>query len=124
MTPDEYQDFKESSNAVVTDGAGRCASRRRPRRSSRRRRQRARLAAARARTTSAGASTDVVADRITPNAAFAAVSGGGIWKTTDGGANWTNLWPDANTQTMGAFAQAPNGDLWAGTGRPTRPAAA
>ncbi len=68
-----------------------------------------------------GRVTDVVADRNTPNSAFAAVSGGGIWKTTDGGANWTNLWPDSNTQTMGAFAQAPNGDLWAGTGEANPP---
>ena len=65
--------------------------------------------------------TDVVADRFTPNAAFAAVSGGGIWKTTDGGANWTRLWPDSNTQTMGAIAQAPNGTLWAGTGEANPP---
>src|SRR4051794_26792005 len=63
-----------------------------------------------------GRVTDVVADRFTPDAAFAAVSGGGIWKTTDGGEHWTSTWPDANTQAMGAFAQAPDGTLWAGTG--------
>ena len=68
-----------------------------------------------------GRVTDVVADRFTPNSAFAAVSGGGIWKTTDGGANWTSIWPDANTQTMGAFAQAPDGTLWAGTGEANPP---
>ena len=65
--------------------------------------------------------TDVVADRFTPNSAFAAVSGGGIWKTTDGGANWTSIWPNENTQSMGAFAQAPDGTLWAGTGEANPP---
>ena len=59
-----------------------------------------------------------------PDAAFAAVSGGGIWKTTDGGANWTSVWPDSNTQTMGAFAQAPTARCGPAPARPTRPAAA
>ncbi len=120
MTPDEFQDFKESSNAIVTGAQID--------------RQKAQAAAVEPAAGVNGLSwkqlgpyniggrvTDVVADRFTPNAAFAAVSGGGIWKTTDGGANWTNLWPDANTQTMGAFDQAPNGDLWAGTGEANPP---
>ncbi len=65
--------------------------------------------------------TDTVADRFKANSAFAAVSGGGIWKTEDGGANWTSIWPDTNTQTMGSMAQAPDGTLWAGTGEANPP---
>jgi photosystem II stability/assembly factor-like uncharacterized protein len=68
-----------------------------------------------------GRVSDIVADRFTPNAAFAAAASGGIWKTTDGGANWKSIWPDANVQAMGAFAQAPDGTLWAGTGEANPP---
>ena len=68
-----------------------------------------------------GRVTDVVADRFTPNTAFAAVSGGGIWKTSDGGNTWASIWPDQNVQTMGAVAQASDGTLWAGTGEANPP---
>ena len=101
-------------------GAGRCACRRRPPRS------RPRRTGSRWKQLGpyniGGRVTDVVADRFTPNSAFAAVSGGGIWKTTDGGANWTSIWPDANTQTMGAVrAGAQTATLWAGTGEANPP---
>src|SRR5262249_37049818 len=111
--PDEMLDLKQSSNAFVSA-------------------EQVRRAQAQAAAVPAAASgiawqqlgpfniggrvTDVVADRFTPNSAFAAVSGGGIWKTTDGGANWVAVWPDSNTQSMGSFAQAQDGTLWAGTG--------
>ena len=65
--------------------------------------------------------TDVQVDYTTPDAVFAAVSGGGIWRSTDKGINWTSIWPDSNVQTMGAFAQAPDGTLWAGTGEANPP---
>jgi photosystem II stability/assembly factor-like uncharacterized protein len=116
--PDEMLDLKQSSNAFVSA-------------------EQVRRAQAQAAAVPAAASgiawqqlgpfniggrvTDVVADRFTPNTAFAAVSGGGIWKTTDGGANWVTVWPDANTQAMGAFAQAQDGALWAGTGEANPP---
>ena len=119
-TPDEFQDLRESSNAPAS--------------AAQIERQKAQAAAVDPAAGPNGLSwkqlgpyniggrvTDVVADRFTPNAAFTAVSGGGIWKTSDGGASWANLWPDENTQTMGAFAQAPNGDLWAGTGEANPP---
>ena len=121
-SPDEYLDFKQSSNSVVTEAQV----------------KRAQAQAAEVAPAASGLAwqqlgpynvggrvTDVVADRFTPNAAFAAVSGGGIWRTTDGGANWTPIWPDTNTQTMGAFAQA-TGQRRCGPARarPTRPAAA
>ncbi len=70
---------------------------------------------------------DVVVDTYTPpvngNAVvFAAVSSGGIVKSTDGGVTWTPSWPASYTQPMGALAlapptaSAPQGTLWAGTG--------
>src|SRR3954471_17628696 len=119
-TPNELMDLKQSSNDVVTEAMVK--------------RQQAQAAAVEPAAAPNGISwkqlgpynvggrvTDVVADRFTPNAAFAAVSGGGIWKTTDGGLNWTSLWPNENVQNMGSFAQSPNGDLWAGTGEANPP---
>src|SRR3954454_17557404 len=112
MTPDEYLDFKQSSNDVVTEAQVM--------------RQKAQAAAvAPAAAGSAmpwqqlgpynigGRVTDVVADRTMPNGVFAAVSGGGIWHSSDGGTTWTPVWPNENVQSMGAFAQAKDGTLWA-----------
>src|SRR5690349_3672296 len=119
-TPDEFSDFRLSSNSDVTRAQVD--------------QYKAQAAAVPAAASAGGLQwkqlgpyniggrvTDVVADRFTPNAAFAAVSGGGIWKTTDGGANWTSIWPDDYTQTMGALAQAKDGTLWAGTGEANPP---
>src|SRR4051794_8313556 len=117
-TPDELMDLKESSNATVTTAMVR--------------RQQAQAADVPAAANGiswkqmgpyniGGRVTDVGADRFTPNSAFAAGSGGGVWKTTDGGTNWTSVWPDSNVQNMGSMAQAPNGDLWAGSGEANPP---
>jgi hypothetical protein len=119
-TPDEFSDFRLSSNAEVTREQVD--------------RYKAQAAAVPAAAAASGLQwkqlgpyniggrvTDVVADRFTANAAFAAVSGGGIWKTTDGGSNWTPIWPDDYTQSMGALAQAKDGTLWAGTGEANPP---
>jgi photosystem II stability/assembly factor-like uncharacterized protein len=116
--PDELQDLKESSNDTVTTAMVR--------------RQEAQAAdvapAANGLAWSqmgpynvGGRVVDVAADRFTPDSAFAATSGGGIWKTTDGGSNWTYIWKNDLTQTIGSFAQAPNGDLWVGTGEANPP---
>ncbi len=59
--------------------------------------------------------------RDTPTRPSARRPRGGIWKSTDGGANWTSIWPDANMQAMGAIAKAPDGTLWAGTGEANPP---
>ncbi|MFN2582329.1 MAG: WD40/YVTN/BNR-like repeat-containing protein, partial [Candidatus Dormibacteria bacterium] len=47
---------------------------------------------------------------------YAAAASGGVWKSSDQGANWTPAWPADNTQAMGALARGSNGTLWAGTG--------
>ena len=48
-------------------------------------------------------------------------SGGGVWHSVDAGVKWTPVWPDGQTQTMGALAQDANGTLWAGTGEANPP---
>ena len=51
-----------------------------------------------------------------PTTVYAAVSSGGIMKSTDGGMTWSPAWPSADTQAMGALSRGPDGTLWAGTG--------
>ena len=120
LTPDELYDLKKSSASEVTEEQV-----------LRMQRQAAAIPAAATDIASmwkqlgpfniGGRVTDVVADRFKANSSFAAVAGGGIWKTEDGGENWTSIWPDENVQPMGAFAQAPDGTLWAGTGEANPP---
>ncbi len=68
-----------------------------------------------------GRVVDVQADKETANGVYAAVSGGGVWHSADGGTTWSTVWPDAQTQTMGALAQDGSGTLWAGTGEANPP---
>jgi len=63
-----------------------------------------------------GRVVDVVVDNQQANTVYTAASGGGVWKSTDAGATWSEAWPSTQTQTMGSLAQAPNGTLYAGTG--------
>src|SRR5262249_55820510 len=59
---------------------------------------------------------DLVVDPARANTLYTAVSGGGVWKSTDAGNTWQPSWPNDVTQTMGALAIGPDGTLWAGTG--------
>jgi photosystem II stability/assembly factor-like uncharacterized protein len=45
---------------------------------------------------------------------------GGIWKTTDGGTNWTPIFDGEDVSAVGALAMAPSDHnvVWAGTGEP------
>src|SRR5215472_11224026 len=64
-----------------------------------------------------GRVVDLALDPTTsPTTVYAAVSSGGIMKSTDGGRTWTPAWPSSFTQAMGALARGPDGTLWAGTG--------
>jgi photosystem II stability/assembly factor-like uncharacterized protein len=63
-----------------------------------------------------GRVTALVADPRHANTLYVAVSGGGIWKSTDAGTTFTPAWPADQTQTMGALALGSDGTLWAGTG--------
>jgi photosystem II stability/assembly factor-like uncharacterized protein len=59
---------------------------------------------------------DVVVDSTQPDTVYAAVSGGGVWKSVDAGVTFQPVWPDSQTQVMGALALGTDGTLWAGTG--------
>ncbi|WP_203920756.1 WD40/YVTN/BNR-like repeat-containing protein [Rugosimonospora africana] len=64
-----------------------------------------------------GRVVDLAVDPTTsPSTVYAAVSSGGIMKSTDGGVTWSAAWPTSNTQAMGALARGSDGTLWAGTG--------
>jgi photosystem II stability/assembly factor-like uncharacterized protein len=54
---------------------------------------------------------------------YIAAGGGGVWKTTDGGADWTPLTDDQATLFMGAIALAPSNPniIYAGTGEADGP---
>jgi photosystem II stability/assembly factor-like uncharacterized protein len=66
----------------------------------------------------------IAGDPHDPNVLYLAAAGGGVWKTTDAGADWTPLTDDQVTAFMGALAVAPSDPnvLYAGTGEATNSA--
>ncbi len=71
-------------------------------------------------TTNSGRVTGIAADPSNASIIYAATAGGGIWKTTDGGKDWTSLTDSIpnTTDSIGAIAVAPSNAnvLYAGTG--------
>lgn len=65
-----------------------------------------------------GRITDVVADPADPTRVFVGAASGGVFRSTDNGATWTDVWAGAGSLSIGALAMDPtNPDLlWAGTG--------
>lgn len=59
---------------------------------------------------------DIAVDPGAADTIFIASAGGGVWKSTDAGTNFTSAWPAANTQSIGALTISPTGVLYAGTG--------
>jgi photosystem II stability/assembly factor-like uncharacterized protein len=55
-----------------------------------------------------------------PNLYYFGSAGGGVFKTTDGGFTWQDVWPRAAVGAIGALAIAPSNAaiVWAGTGEP------
>lgn len=55
-----------------------------------------------------------------PMVYYIGASSGGIWKSTDGGLNWSPIFDDQPAQSIGALAIAPSDRnvVWAGTGEP------
>ena len=60
----------------------------------------------------------IAADPNNANILYVAPAGGGVWKTTDGGATWNPLTDTQSTLSMGAIAVAPSSPqvIYAGTG--------
>jgi photosystem II stability/assembly factor-like uncharacterized protein len=78
------------------------------------------LAAARWRfvgpTNIGGRVVDIAVDPIAADTIYIAAATGGVWKSTDTGANFTAIWPVTNPQSTGALVITSTGTLFAGTG--------
>ena len=100
--PDEYLDLRQSSASAVSEAQVRQAQA-----------QAAEVPAAASGIAwqqlgpynVGGRVVDVQADKLPPTASTRRSSGGGVWHSADAGVNWTPVWPDGQTQTMGALAQ-------------------
>ncbi len=53
-----------------------------------------------------------------PDIYYVGTAGGGLWKTTDGGIKWDNVFKHGDSASIGAVALAPSNtnDIWLGTG--------
>jgi photosystem II stability/assembly factor-like uncharacterized protein len=53
-----------------------------------------------------------------PGIYYVGTAGGGLWKTTDGGTKWDNVFKHGDSPSIGAVALAPSNpkDIWLGTG--------
>ncbi|NNE07226.1 MAG: hypothetical protein HKN20_01565, partial [Gemmatimonadetes bacterium] len=65
-----------------------------------------------------GRVVDLEMDPVTQNRIYAAMASGGIFRSDDSGVNWTPIFDDQPTLTIGDIAIDPNdpSTLWAGTG--------
>jgi photosystem II stability/assembly factor-like uncharacterized protein len=63
-----------------------------------------------------GRIVDIALDPVANDTIYVAAATGGVWKSTDRGAQFTSIWPATNTHAMGALVIASNGTLFAGTG--------
>ncbi|HYJ07338.1 MAG TPA: hypothetical protein VEX43_19570 [Chthoniobacterales bacterium] len=63
-----------------------------------------------------GRVVDVAVDPVAPDTIYVAAATGGVWKSTDAGAQFTSIWPAQNPQSMGALVITSNGILFAGIG--------
>jgi PKD repeat protein len=75
--------------------------------------------------TDSGRVNDIATDPANPNTIYVGFSGGGVWKTTDGGSTWTPKTEALGSLTVGALEMDPNsastlylglGDAFDGTG--------
>ena len=63
-----------------------------------------------------GRIADLAVDPNNANTVYVATAGGGVWKTTDHGQNFSSVWPNSYTQAIGAVAVGQDGTVWVGTG--------
>ncbi|HJW14333.1 MAG TPA: glycosyl hydrolase, partial [Thermoanaerobaculia bacterium] len=54
------------------------------------------------------------------NTYYAGAASGGVWKSSDGGINWTPVFDEQTAQSIGSIAVAPSDPnvIWVGTGEP------
>src|SRR5690349_13244446 len=65
-----------------------------------------------------GRTTSVAGSNRDPFLYYFGAMDGGVWKTTDGGSTWTDVWGRKPVGSIGAVAIAPSKDsvVWVGTG--------
>lgn len=63
-----------------------------------------------------GRITSLAVDPAHSGTVYVGSATGGVWKTTNAGTSLTSIWPNDQTQAIGAVALAPDGTLFAGTG--------
>lgn len=70
--------------------------------------------------TDAGRVRDIIVDKNNPSVIYVAFSGGGVWKTTDGGTTWTPKSETLGSLSTGSLAMDPNNSntLYLGLGDP------
>lgn len=70
--------------------------------------------------TDAGRVRDIIVDKTNPSIIYVAFSGGGVWKTTDGGTTWTPKSETLGSLSTGSLAIDPNNSntLYLGLGDP------
>jgi hypothetical protein len=61
---------------------------------------------------------DSAADPTTKDVVYVATGSGGLWRSADGGATLTSVWPHYLPQSLGAVEVDSKGVVWAGTGEP------
>ena len=71
-----------------------------------------------------GRSTCVVVDPTNSNKVYLGTAQGGVWRSLNGGANWTPIFDTAQSLSIGALALAPSNPtiLYVGTGEPNNSA--
>lgn len=64
--------------------------------------------------------TSIIGEPGNPGVVYVGAADGGVWKTTDGGINWSPIFDNENVSAIGALAMAPSdhNTVWAGTGEP------
>ncbi|MDB5068910.1 MAG: BNR/Asp-box repeat protein, partial [Candidatus Eremiobacteraeota bacterium] len=69
---------------------------------------------------SGGRVAAVAGTDLDPALMYAGAAGGGVWRSTNGGTDWTPVFDKAGTQSIGAIAISPRdkNDVWVGTGEP------
>ena len=67
-------------------------------------------------TTSAGRVAAVAVDPTTVNLVYVGAAGGGVWRSSDGGATFTPVFNNEPVQAIGAITVDRKGNVWVGTG--------